>query len=79
MKQLDDFAVQAFFVKYQRHFIYAVDIFGCYHSINAHVAEQSNLGFDVLRQITVRTAQQDIGLDTDAAKLFNAVLGWFGL
>ena len=43
------------------------------------VAEESDLGDDVLADGQVGAAEDDVGLDADGAQLFDGVLGGLGL
>ena len=79
IEQLQDLLIQTFLVVEQRHLVDAFHIVGRDHGIPLDIAEMSNLGFDVGRQRMFRAAEQNIRLNTDASKFFDAVLGGFGL
>ncbi len=44
-----------------------------------HVAEEGDLGLDLLAQELFGAAQQQVGLDADGAQFLDAVLGGLGL
>ena len=72
-------SIHFFMGEYDRHFVNRCHVFGGDYGLVFHVAEQSNLGLDVLRKETIGAAQQDIGLNSDAEKFFYGVLGRLGL
>ncbi len=65
-------------MKHEGNFIYTVDVFGGDHSVHPDITKQADFRLDILGKVTVGAAQQDIRLDTNAAQLFDAVLGRFG-
>ena len=70
--------VHAFFGKHQRHLVDRRHIPRRHHRARVHVAEQRDLIFHSRADGALRAAQQNIGLNTDAAQLFHAVLGGLG-
>ena len=49
------------------------------HRILVHVAEQGDLGLDLLGQELLRATEKNLGLDTDLPEGLDAVLGRLGL
>jgi hypothetical protein len=62
-------------VKNQGYLVDGVDVLCRDDLIHIHTAKQGYLLLDILRQKTVGPAQENIGLDANAPKLFYAVLG----
>ena len=63
----------------KRHLIGCPHVFCRDDFILLHVTEQGNLLFQFRRQIAIRPAQQDVGLDTDLPQLIDAMLCRLGL
>ena len=72
-------AVHAFIGKDQRHFIDRRDIFGGDYRVLFDVAEECDFRFDLLGEEAISPAEQDVGLNPHAQKLFYRVLRWFCL
>src|SRR5215472_979406 len=72
-------SIDAFTREHQRHLIDRGNIFGGDHGFIFHVAEESDLGFEIAREEAVGAAEQDVWLDSDAKQLFHRVLRWLGL
>ena len=47
-------------------------------SVRLECPEHFNFGFDVFGKKPVGAAQENVGLNTDAAQFLDAVLGWLG-
>ena len=71
--------VEAGLVIADRHLIDGVHIERRYDRLLAHIAEQGDLVALRLGQFTFGAAQQDVGLDADAAQLLHRMLGRLGL
>jgi hypothetical protein len=54
-----------------------LDILGRDDGIRIHIAEHGDFGFDVGGEHAVGPAQENVGLDTDAAQFLDTVLGRF--
>ena len=62
-----------------RHLVDAVDVFGGEHRVRRDVGEHRDLLLQRLLERTLRSAQQDLGLDADLAQLHDRVLRRLGL
>ena len=71
---IHDGIVQSLTVVDERHFIDVVDIQRRNDILFRDVAEQRDLGFDVVGQEAVGPAEEDVRLDTDLAQFLHAVL-----
>ena len=63
----------------QRNLVNVVHVLGGDHPVWLHVAEEGDLGLDLLAQELFGAAQQHVGLDADGAQFLDAVLGGLGL
>ena len=64
----DDPLVESFFVKAQRHFVNPFDVLvAVMTAFSVDVAEMRDLVLDFLVEVAIGAAEQDIGLNTDAA------------
>ena len=75
---LDDEIAQAGFFQNQWNAIDRVSGLEGHNSASIHVAEQGNLVAHVVRHGKIRARANDIGLNTNRAQLFDAVLCRFG-
>jgi len=62
----------------ERNFIDRIYVFSGDHGFRRYVAEERDFVLHFIGQKALRAAEQDIGLDTDGAQFFDAVLGWLG-
>ncbi len=74
-----DDAIEPFLGEHRRHLVDARDVLGGDDRLFVDVAEQRNLRLDVLIQVAIGAAEQDVGLDADRAQVAHAVLGRLGL
>ena len=79
VQDLDNAFVQAFLVQEQGNFVNIVHVLGGDHRLGLDVAEQGDLGLDVLAEDFFGAAQEQVGLDADGAQFLDAVLGGLGL
>jgi len=63
----------------QRHLVDVAHVGRGDHVVGGHVAEQGDLGLDVVGQLAVGAAEDQVGLDADLAQVLDAVLGGLGL
>ncbi len=66
-------------MKQQGNLVDVVHILGGDNRLGLHVAEQGDLGLDILAQHLFGATQKDIRLNADGAQFLDAVLGGFGL
>ena len=71
--------VQLLAVQRQGHLVDTAGIHHADHRALLHVGEQGYLAPLLLRHRAIGAAQQNVGLDSDGAQLFNRVLGGLGL
>ena len=76
---LQDDPVEALGREHQRHLVDRLDVLGRDHGLLGHVAEERELGLEVLGEEAVGAAQQDARRDADRAQLAHAVLHRLGL
>ena len=65
--------------KNQRHFVDVIHILRSNHSIFRNATEKGDLGFNLGRKKAVRTAQQNIRLNTDLSQFLYRMLCGLGL
>src|SRR5271165_4302445 len=65
--------------EYQRNFVYRSHVLGGDHGFFFDIAEQRNFRLNVVGQVTVGTAQQDVRLDAYAEEFLDRVLGGLSL
>src|SRR5271157_438696 len=78
-QQPEDHLVHSFGGEVDRHLVHRLDVARGDDGLHVHVAEERDFLLHLLGDETLRTAQQDVGLDTDGAQLLDAVLGGLGL
>ena len=79
MQHADDLIIETFGAEHERNFVNALDIFCGDDGAFRNVAEQGDLALHLGRQKPIRTAQQNVGLNSDFEQFFDAVLCRFGL
>ena len=79
MQLTDDQFVQPFFSKDNRHFVDRLHIFRRDYGVLVHIAKHRNLALEFRGNIPIRSAQENIGLDTDFPKLIDRMLRRLGL
>ena len=67
IQDLHQAVVQTLLVEQQGNLVDVVHVLGGDHRLGLHVAEQGDLGLDVLAQEFFGAAQQDVGLDADGS------------
>ena len=70
-------AIEALARQIERHLIDAADVAGRDDRLLVHIAEEGDLGLQVLVERPVRAAEQDIGRDADRPEVAHAVLRRF--
>ena len=75
----NDQIIQMLALQQARHLVDIVDVLGRDDRAIVHVGKQRDLAALVLRQRPVGATNQDIGLNTDRAQLFDRVLRGLGL
>ena len=78
MKKFYNLGIKAFLVKNKRHFVNALDILTRNYCVFADITKEGNFRFNVLGKISVRSANKNVRLNTDASEFFHTVLGGFG-
>src|SRR6185503_3589258 len=79
VEPLQNDAVEPFFGEDRRHLVDARHVARGDHRLFVHVAEERDLALDLLVEMAVGSAQQDVGLDADGAQIAHAVLRRLGL
>ena len=79
VQHLGDLLVEALLVQDQRHLVDRLHVLGRHHGVLVHVAEEGDLGLDLLREEAVGAAQDDVRRDADRAQLLHRVLHRLGL
>ena len=79
VQQTHDLIVQTFRAQHERNLVDAGDVLGRDDGRFRDVAEQRDLALHVRREITIRAAQQNVGLNSDFEQFLDAVLCGLGL
>ena len=79
MQPLEHDAIEPFVRQDERHLVDARHVLGGDDRLLVDVAEERDLPLDVLVEVSIRPAQQDVGLDADRAQVADAVLRRLGL
>src|SRR5208282_872471 len=76
---LDHTLVETFRMKMQRHFVDRLDVGRRDYTIFLNIAEMRDLRLDLLIELLVASANQQVGLNPEPGQFLDAVLGRFGL
>src|SRR5436190_87245 len=79
VQALEDDAVEPFLGEHRRHLVDARHVPGGDDRLGVDVAEERDLSLDVVVEVAVGAAEEDIGLDADRAQVAHAVLRRLGL
>ena len=74
-----DDLVEHLFVQHGRNLVDRIGIETLDHRLALHIAEKADLRLLVFRNMAIRAAQQNIGLDTDFAQFLDGMLRRLGL
>jgi len=78
MQVFQDDAIETFLRQHGGHLVDRLDVLGRDDRFLVHVAEESDLAFDVGVEQPIGAAQQDVGLDADRSQVAHAVLRGLG-